>query len=73
MAFKTCPTGWKPAARMVKHFVVGAHRLAITSESLAELLGLSDAECQAALEALAARGALKKVERDSDSPLYCKG
>jgi len=56
----------------VRQFVGGAHQLAISSESLAELLGLVESECRLALDALVARGLLRKVPRDSRSPLYCK-
>ncbi|MHB0868864.1 MAG: hypothetical protein ACYC66_07150 [Chloroflexota bacterium] len=73
MTAKTGPVDGRGAAMKVKHFVGGAHRLAITSESLSDLLGLAEAECRIALEALAAGGMLQKVERDSGAPLYCKG
>lgn len=64
--------GRKETAAKVRRFVGGAHRLAISSESLAGLLGLVESECRVALDALAARGLLRKVPEDSGSPLYCK-
>lgn len=60
------------ATGRVKHFVRGSHRLAITSRSLAELLGLMEAECRMALDAMAARGHLRKELQDPHPPLYCK-
>ncbi len=60
------------AAAKVKQFVAGAYRLTISSESLAELLGLVETECRIALDALAASGLLRKLPRDSRSHLYSK-
>lgn len=62
----------REASTKVKRFVRGARRLTISSESLAQLLGLVESECQAALEAMAARGLLRKDARDPNFPLYCK-
>ena len=64
--------GRKEAARRIGHFVRGAHRLAITSASLAALLGLVEEECHAVLEAMAATGMLRKEARGLEPPLYCK-
>ncbi len=60
------------SARRVHHFVHGTHRLAITSQSLADLLGLLEEECRLALEAMTTRGLLRKVTSDHGAPLYCK-
>ncbi len=65
-------SGAGDAATRVRHFVRGAHRLAITSESLAGLLGLVEDECREALETMAATGLLRKEPRGVTSPLYCK-
>lgn len=64
--------GRKEATRRISHFVRGAHRLAITSASLAALLGLVEEECRAVLEAMAATGVLRKEVRELEAPLYCK-
>ncbi len=64
--------GTRDAARLVHHFVCGAHRIAISSESLADLLGLMESECRGALEAMAARGLLRKEVLESGPVLYCK-
>ncbi len=72
MTVKTGAAVRRETAARVKNFVRGAHRLAISSESLAELLGLVEAECRMALDALATRGLLRKVVQDSSAPLYCK-
>ena len=54
-------------------FVAGANRLAISSPTLAELLGLSEEECHAALEEMAAGGLLRRETGESGDDLYCKG
>ncbi len=64
--------GTRDAAGLVHHFVDGANRLAITSESLADLLGLMEDECQEVLEAMAARGLLRKEALEFGAVLYCK-
>lgn len=61
------------AVKLVEQFVGGTHRLAITSRALAELSGLVEEECRAALEALAAEGLIHKDEAEAAAPLYCKG
>ncbi len=60
------------ATARVRQFVRGSHRLAITSQSLAELLGLMEAECRIALDAMVASGHLRKLMQGSLPPLYCK-
>ncbi len=64
--------GRREAATKVKRFVRGAHRLTISSEALAELLGVVEHECRLVLDDLCARGLLRKISRRSSSPLYCK-
>lgn len=72
MSVRAGATASMETAAKVRQFVAGAYRLTISSESLAELLGLVEAECRIALDALAAGGLLRKVSRDSRSPLYSK-
>ncbi len=68
----TATIGRREAAARVRHFVRGARRLAITSESLAGLLGLMESECRLVLDAMASRGTLRKHAQESSAPLYCK-
>ncbi|HEX2987033.1 MAG TPA: hypothetical protein VHS06_02555 [Chloroflexota bacterium] len=56
----------------VRQFVGGSHQLAITSQSLAELLGLMETECRIALETLVVGGHLRKLIQEPHPPLYCK-
>ena len=60
------------AARRVRHFVGGTRRLAITGRALAELLGIVEEECLEVLEAMVARGLLRKDRLGQNTFLYCK-
>lgn len=60
------------ASRMVEQFVGGTYRLSITSRALAELLGIGEDECRAALDAMADGGIVRRSESESDTPLYYK-
>jgi hypothetical protein len=69
---RTSETLKQGATARVMQFVRGSHQLSITSQSLAELLGLMEAECRSALDGLVAAGQLRRVLQEPHPPLYCK-